>query len=309
MADTFANIWVVASVLAAIFQTLRFMLQKQLSVATLTPTGATFARFVYSAPLVCASLAVFFVSTARDVPEVHASFWLHASVGGLAQVVATVCVVMLFKTRNFAVGLTLSKTEVILSVLVGYVVLGDEVTVATFLAIVIGVVGVLFLSKPPEVSGWGISDIWNRSVFLGLSAGLLFGISAVSYRGASLSLGTDSALLRAAMTLGAVTLLQMLGMFVWLWLRDRQQITAVWQARRTAIWIGLLSLAGSLCWFYAFTLQNAAYVKAVGQIELVLALGASVLLLGERITVRELAGVIMTCASILMLVIYSGASL
>lgn len=309
MGDTFANIWVVASVLAAAFQTLRFMLQKKLSVATLTPTGATFARFVYSAPLVCAALAIFFVSTSRDVPQVHPGFWLYAPVGGLAQVVATVCVVMLFKTRNFAVGLTLKKTEVILSVLVGYVLLGDEVTVVTFLAILLGVAGVLFLSKPPEVSGWGIGEVWNRSVFLGLSAGLLFGISAVSYRGASLSVETDSALLRAAMTLGAVTLLQMVGMFVWLWLRDRQQITAVWHARSTAIWIGLLSLAGSFCWFYAFTLQNAAYVKAVGQIELVLALAVSVLLLGERITMRELLGVAMTCASILMLIIYSGAGL
>ena len=48
----FPELWVVLSVAAAGFQTLRFMLQKVLSTALLTPTGATFARFVYSAPLV-----------------------------------------------------------------------------------------------------------------------------------------------------------------------------------------------------------------------------------------------------------------
>ena len=301
--------WIIASVAAAAFQTMRFMLQKTLSVATLTPTGATFARFLYSAPIIFLVLSVYFSVTQSTFPALGGQFWIFAATGGLAQVVATVCVVMLFQTRNFAVGLTLHKTEVILSVIIGFVLLGDVVTVPAFLAITLGVVGVIFLSKPPEVKGLGLREILNRSVFLGLSAGLLFGVSAVSYRGASLEVASDHALLRAAITLSAVTLLQMIGMSFWLWFKDRPQLFAVWTARRKAIWIGLLSIAGSFCWFFAFTLQNAAYVKAVGQIELVFGLIVSVTLLGERITMRELSGVAMTCASIVMLVLYSGATL
>ncbi len=43
--------WVIATVLAAGFQTARFMLQKQLSMGALSTAGATFARFIYSSPL------------------------------------------------------------------------------------------------------------------------------------------------------------------------------------------------------------------------------------------------------------------
>ncbi len=49
-------------------------------------------------------------------------------------------------------------------------------------------------------------------------------------------------------------------------------------------------MIGSFCWFTAFTLQNAAYVNALGQIELIFSLAASALFFRERIAARELAG-------------------
>ena len=42
--------WIFISVAAAAFQTLRFMLQKHLSMGELSTGGATFSRFFYSAP-------------------------------------------------------------------------------------------------------------------------------------------------------------------------------------------------------------------------------------------------------------------
>lgn len=307
MTHNFSELWVVAVIAAAAFQTLRFMFQKALSVATLTPSGATFARFLYSAPVILVIVTLYFAVSDRPFPEISARFWVFAVAGGLAQIIATVCVVTLFKSRNFAVGLTLIKTEVIMSALVGIVLLGDAVTLSSFAAILLGIVGVLLLSPPLGVRGWGARGMWNRSVLLGLSAGFLFGISSVSYRGASLEIAADAAVLRAAITLSAVTMLQILGMSLWFFLRDRAQVTAVWRARRYAIWIGLLSLAGSFCWFLAFTLQNAAYVKAVGQIELAFAAIASVGFFKERISLREFSGMAILCGSILMLIILAGS--
>lgn len=297
------ELWVAAALAAAAFQTLRFMLQKVLSVATLSPTGATFARFLYSAPIILVLVVIYFGLSGREFPAVGGVFWAFAVAGGLAQVVATVCVVTVFQSRNFAVGLTLIKTEVLMSVAVGIVLLGDEVTFYSFAAITLGIVGVLLLSPPPEVKGWAWRQIINRSAFLGLSAGILFGVSAVSYRGASLEIAAEEPVLRAAMTLSAVTLLQMVGMALWFWWGDQKQLVAVWQARGTAIWVGLLSLAGSFCWFLAFTLQNAAYVKAVGQIELAFAAIASVTFFNERITKREFTGMTVLCSSIIMLIL------
>ena len=46
------ELWIPITLGAALAQTLRFMLQKQLKATQLSTAGTTFARFVYSAPLV-----------------------------------------------------------------------------------------------------------------------------------------------------------------------------------------------------------------------------------------------------------------
>lgn len=297
------ELWVLVSFIAACFQTLRFMLQKSLSAITLSAAGATFARFCYSAPFIILAMLVYIPATGHAFELPSVVFWSFAALGGLAQVIATVAVVTLFKLRNFAVGMTLMKTEVILSVVLGYVLLGDGIGFWAIVALLIGVGGVILLSPAPQAAQVGERPLLNRGVALGLGAGFLFAVSAVCYRGASLQIGSGDPALRAGVTLAAVTTLQMTGMWLWLAWRDAGQIAAVWRARRVAIWIGLTSLGGSFCWFFAFTLQAAAYVKAVGQVELALSLVASVLVFGERISQRELTGMAVLTASIVMLVL------
>jgi drug/metabolite transporter (DMT)-like permease len=138
---------------------------------------------------------------------------------------------------------------------------------------------------------------------LGIASGILFAFSAVSYRGASLTLADDDPLLRAGVTLMAVVMMQTVIMAVWLYFREQGEIARVWRARRVAIWIGLTSMGGSLCWFIAFTLQNAAYVKAMGQVELILSIMASTLFFREKITAREALGMAVLIASILLLIL------
>lgn len=296
-------IWFPVTVAAAIFQTLRFMLQKFLSASALSPAGATFARFAYSAPLVVLALALYLGATGRSLPELSAQFWGFAVIGGLSQILATICVVALFKQRNFAVGITFKKTEVIQTALVGLILLGEGISLGGFLAILLGLGAVLILSKPPQGQGVWWQNLTNRASQLGLGSGVLFAFSAVSYRGASLQLSETEAALRAGVTLAVVTSLQMIAMALWLLWRDRAELRAVWATRRTGIFVGLTSMGGSFCWFLAFTLQNAAYVKALGQVELVFSMLASVLFFKETITKRELAGIALLGLSILVLVL------
>jgi len=216
---------------------------------------------------------------------------------------STVCVVLLFKQRNFAVGITFKKTEVIQTVLVGLIVLGEGVSGAVFAALVLGLIGVLLLSQTPGADGAWWRNMDRRTVALGLGSGLLFAVSGVTYRGASLELAMAEPLLRAAVTLAAVTGMQMLGMGLWLMLRDRAEIAAVWAARRTAVWVGIARMLGSLSLFPAFTLRSAAYVIVLGQIELILGLLASALFSKERITARELLGIGVLTGSIVALVL------
>ena len=297
------ELWIVVSLLAATFQTVRFMLQKQLATNTLSAAGATFSRFFYSAPFILILLAGYLAVTGKAFPTIGASFWFYGLAGGAAQIAATVCVVSLFKQRNFAVGITFKKTEVIQTVLVGWVVLGEGVSALGFGAIMLGVAGLLLLSGGPEAKGIHLRDFRNRAAGLGIASGFLFAISAVTYRGATQAVFTDDPLLRAAVTLAVVVLMQTAIMVVWLRWREPDQMARVWQARRVAVWIGLTSMGGSFCWFVAFAVQNAAYVKAVGQAELILSVAATTLFFKEKISMREWAGMSVIVGSIVMLVL------
>jgi drug/metabolite transporter (DMT)-like permease len=248
-------------------------------------------------------LATYFALTETAFPATSLRYWIFALSGGLAQILATLCVVMLFKTRNFAVGITFKKTEVIQTALVGFVILGESISQAGFAVIMIGLIGVLLLSEMPEMEGDWFRRIRNQASHLGVLAGFLFAISGVCYRGASLEIDSADPLLRAGVTLACVTSAQLIGMALWLRWFEPGQISAVWAARRSAAWIGLTSMVGSFCWFTAFTLQNVAYVNALGQIELIFSLIASVFFFKERITKKELAGLGFLTISILGLIL------
>ena len=296
------DLWIPVTVAAALFQTLRFMLQKALSVSSLSATGATFARFVYSAPLILMGLGLWFWITGTDLPETNARFWLFASLGGLTQILATVFVVLLFRERNFAVGITFKNTEVIQTALVGVILLGEGGSFSALLAMLIGLLAVLILSKPPDVEGHWWDHLRSRAVALGLASGVFFAVSGVSYRGASLELAADAPL-RAAVTLAAVVTLQTLVMASWMAFFEPGQINAVWRARKRAVFIGFTSMAGSFCWFWAITLQIAAYVNALGQIELVFSMAVTLFFFKEKISLREYLGIGLLAVSIVTLVL------
>ena len=295
--------WIPVTIAAAAAQTLRFVLQKRLAATGLSSTGSTFARFLYSAPLASLLALAHARATAQPLPSIPPAFWAHALTGATAQIIATICVVALFAHRNFAVGLTFKKTEVLMSVPAGLLILGEGVSFPGLLAILLGLAGVILLSDPPGATGPWRRRIVNRAAGLGLFSGLCFAISGVGYRGAALSLSSGDALSRALVTLAIVTAFQVALMTAWLLWRDRAQIAAVLAAWRVAALVGLLSLIGSACWFTAFTLQTVAYVNALGQIELVFALAASVLIFGERIGRREVQGLAILTLSILLLVL------
>lgn len=295
--------WILLSVMAAAFQTLRFMLQKSLSMGPLSALGATFARFAYAAPLAAAVALAYAVALGQGLPPLGGFFWIYVLFGGLAQVLATYFVVLLFAERNFAVGITFKKTEVVQTALVGLVVLGDRVSPTGLIAIFVGLIGVLVLSDPPEGESRGLRRFANRAAGLGLASGAFFAVSAVAYRGATLEVASDDAFLRAILAVAAVTASQSIGMVLYLRWREPGEVLRAWRARRTAIWMGITSLLGSIGWFTAFTLQNAAYVFAVGQVEVIFSLMASYLFFKETIRVREFLGIMLLSASILLLVI------
>ena len=287
--------WIPVTLVAALAQTLRFLVQRHLKRTGLSTGGATFSRFLFSAPLVVLFLFAGAVATNTPLPQTTPDFWAFVTVGGLAQILGTACVITLFGRRTFAVGITFAKTEALLTALVGLIVLGEGVSAGGALAIGIGVIAVIVLSG--EAGRWD-----TRAAALGIGSGALFAVSAVCYRGAAISLGDGPVLLRSASTLAVATSWQTLILGLWLALREPGQLSAVVAAWRIAGLAGGLSMIGSLAWFTAFALQNAAYVKALGQVEIILSVIVTTLFLGERISRREMLGIALLVLSILALI-------
>ncbi len=292
--------WVLITFAAALVQTVRFSLQKRLRGSGLSSGGASFSRFLFAAPLAAALAAGVILATGAPEPGTSPRFWTFAIAGGLGQIIATMATVALFTQRNFAVGIAFTKTETVLVAAFSLVFLGEAVTVRGLAAILIGAVGVILISRPP---GTGGVALFNRATLLGLIAGGFFGASAIGYRGATLALDGGGDLLRAAFTLAAVTTFQTLAMALWLSLREPGEMKRVLARWRMTALVGVTGMMGSLGWFAAFTLQNAAYVRALGQVELVFSFLWSWLIFRERSSVREVVGVAVLTGSILMLML------
>ncbi|MGB8812529.1 MAG: DMT family transporter [Paracoccaceae bacterium] len=294
------EIWVIVTILAAAVQTLRFTLQKRLKGLGLTTGGATFSRFLFAFPLATIGAITLLTLRGYDFPALTPAFWGYVVAGGLGQIIATFCTVALFSERSFAVGIAFTKTETIQVAGFSLLFLGEAVSGMGLVAILIGLAGVLMMSRPPQ--GWGQAGFFNRAMGLGLLAGAFFGISAIGYRGATLAIANDDALFRATLSLACVTAAQTIAMSLWLRLREPGEVTKVLTAWRDTLPVGVTGVLGSLGWFTAFALQNAAYVRSVGQIELIFSILVSTLFFRERPSGREIGGMALLAASIVMIV-------
>ncbi len=294
------ELWIPITIAAAFLQNLRFMLQKHLK-GTLSTNGVTYARFVWAVPLAVLFLLIYAGISGQNLPRLHGTFLLYALIGGAAQILATIALVALFSLRNFAVGISFSKTETVQTAIVGLVLLGDVISTWALIGILVSLIGVIFVSvEPGKLAREGLL---SRATLLGIGAGALLGVATVTYRAASLSLHSGDFVIRAAMALAVVTIMQTVIMSVWMTFREPGQISRVLGHWRVTALVGLTGMLGSLCWFIAFTLQNAAYVRALGQIELVFTLMASWLVFKEAMGWRELLGIMLLLAGIILLLL------
>jgi drug/metabolite transporter (DMT)-like permease len=283
------ELWIPITIAAAFLQNLRSMLQ----------------NFIYATPFAVAYVAGLAVAPGFTLPTPHTSFALYTMTGGLAQIVATALLIYLFSFRNFAVGTTYSKTETVQTAIFGLVILGDQLSVAAMVAILVSLSGVVALSSSQSSLALGrLLTAWTeRTALIGLASGTFFGVSAVSYRAAALSLGGEGVLIQAAFTLACVLCFQTLVMGGYLLWREPGQFKQVLAAWPVALWVGVAGMLASVGWFTAMTLQNAAYVRALGQIELVFTFLAAHLFFRESSTRLEVTGILLIIGGILILLL------
>ena len=300
-------LWVAISIGAAFVQNVRSALQRQLTneIGTL---GATYARFLFAllfTPLYVLSLGPL---SGVQLPDLNWDFVLNCIYGGTAQVLATAALLHSFTYRNFAVGTTFSKTETIQTAIISFLLLGEGVSPIAGLSIMISFIGIVALSaRDEDQSMFAAFRALNQPAALyGMLSGLLFGFSGVTFRAASLALGDgQSVFLNASLSLLFTQVWQTLIMTLWFLARAPETIMATIRAWKLAIPVGFTGMWASVGWFTAVALFNAAYVRAVGQIELVFVLITSVFVFREQVTRREIIGMALVVGGIVLLLLYA----
>ncbi len=296
------EIWIPITVVAAFMQNLRSALQKHLK-GKLSTGGATYVRFFYAWPFAVAYLIGVHEIGGFAYPDWNGKFLLFCVLGGLSQIIFTGLLIWLFSFRNFAVGTTFSKTETVQIAILGFLLLGDTLSLGAILAIVVSVVGVMAMSAAQTKITMRtlFSGLTEKSTLIGLASGLFLGGSVVFFRGAAKSLGYDGFLMPAAFTLAVSVVIQTVLMGAYLLLREPGQMTAVLKHWRWSLAVGVAGVLGSIAWFTAFTIENAAHVRALGQIELVFTFIASTVFFREKSTKLEVFGIVLVIAGIVLL--------
>jgi drug/metabolite transporter (DMT)-like permease len=283
-------LWAPITVFAAFTQTLRNAAQRHLT-KDLGTLGATLVRFLYGLPFAVAWLAVVVFAGSR-VPAPNPAFVVWVAAGALGQIFATALLLRAMAERNFAIGVAYSKTEIIQVAAFSIVLLGDPLSLAAALAIVIGSIGVTLLS--PQIDKMNLASFaqgWTTPAALfGIASGSCFAISAVGYRGASLSLGAENAFVAAAYTLVWAQALQTVALGGWIAWRNMETIRAVFRAWRWSLAAGACGAFASAGWFTAMTLEPAAHVRTLGLVEVLFSYLVSLRLFRERLSRLEIAG-------------------
>lgn len=106
---------------------------------------------------------------------------------------------------------------------------------------------------------------------------------------------------QAAVTLAVVIVFQTLIMLGWILWRERDELPRIARAWRPALFTGLVGASASFGWFMAMTLQQAAIVKSLAQIEMLFTFASSVFFFRERINRLEIAGCVLIVGGILVL--------
>jgi drug/metabolite transporter (DMT)-like permease len=298
------ELWIPLTIAAAFFQNIRSALQKHLK-GKLSTLGAAYVRFIYAWPIALIYFFVVVVTQGEPLPGYNASFILYALFGGICQIMFTVFLLWLFSFHSFAVGTTFSKLETVMVAIFGLILLGDKLTQPIIIAIAMSTLGLVILSAGQAKLSLNnlVSGLWRLSTLIGLACAAWLGMSVVLFRAASLSLGVDNFLVASSFTLLIVLILQIAVMGILIAIREPEQLKKIVIHWRPATLVGISGGLASIGWFGAFTLQNATYVRALGQIELIFTFAVTLLVFREKVSSKEIAGIVMITASIILILL------
>jgi drug/metabolite transporter (DMT)-like permease len=290
-------LWVAFTIAAALSQTIRNALQRELT-ASVGTAGATHVRFLFGLPFAILFLAAIVFVMRTPLPAANVTFLAWSAFGAVAQIFATALMLMAMQNRSFVVAIAYIKTEPVLVAIFGLAFLGDALTTPVAAAIIIATAGVVAMSWTPGIAAANSM----KPAALGIVAGAFFALAAVGFRGAVLSLGgSGQFLVSAAYTLAVSLAIQTALLSLWLIVADRKNFLAIFRAWKPSLSAGFMGALASQFWFMAFALATAASVRTLALIEVLFAQIISQRLFSQKTTAREALGIFLVVAGIALL--------
>ncbi len=272
--------WILITLAAATFQILRTSRQHELR-SMLSTGAAGYVRYAYGAPLAVLLSIVLFVALGRELPTVPHRFWPIIVAAAVSQIVGTLALLASFKLRDFAIGTVYSKSEVLIVSALGAIGVGAALRPLGWIGAVLVTAGVAWLASKGSLIGL-LRQAGDPAALMGLAAGAGFAGAAIGIRAASRTLTGAPSFDRAVLTLTVLLVVQTAFNTAWFLATDPAELTRTANAWRSAAWVGVFSLLGSIGWAWAFTLESAAKVRTLGQVELIIAFAIAHFTLGER---------------------------
>lgn len=283
--------WITITILGAFFQNLRSSLQKKLN-SDLSLVASCSVRFIFALPF---ALLIFFFyfSNFKIFFEIlsQKNFFYLVFLASLFQIFFTIILLYLFKFSNFVVGTTLSKTEVIQVAIFEYLILKDILSFFEVLGIVIATVGIIIMTIKDQK--FFFKNLLSKTTLIGLISGLFLALSVVYFRAAALSLENFSSNFEKALsTILCGLLIQTFLLLLYLFIFERSEFKKLYNNKLESSLAGFAGFMASISWFYAFTLIQASFVRALGQVELIFSYISSKYLFKEKIKKIEIIGIL-----------------
>ena len=297
--------WAIIAIIGATAQSLRTVCQKILIPRT-GELGASFSRFVYGILFAWIWTFAICLKTGASLPEMNMLFFVFVGFAAILQIAFTILLIMMFNHRNYAIGIALSKTEILQTALLEAFLIGYVASFSTLFAIIIGLVGIALLSyqKIESANGHKVHLFFSPSHFLGIGSGAALALANIFYFKATILLEGDL-LLDASFTAAIAITMQTIILGSYLILRQPEQLMLCLANWRIGIFIGITAAVSTAAWFIAFAMFHLGPVRAIGQIELIISILFSWLFLKEKITLLEVIGISVLGISIILVLLYA----
>jgi drug/metabolite transporter (DMT)-like permease len=294
--------WMIVTIFGAFFQNLRSSLQKKLN-KDLSTVASTYVRFVFALPFASLLFFIYFKNFEIIIEILsQTNFLYYVILASVFQIIFTFVLLYLFKYSNFVVGTSLSKTEVIQVAIFEYLILKDKLNILGISGIIIATLGVIIMTiKDLKLF---FNNFFSKTTLIGLTSGLFLGLSVVYFRAAALSLiNFSSNFEKALSTLFIGLVIQTSIITVYLLIFEKSEFKKLYNNKFESCLAGLAGFMATLSWFYAFTLMQASFIRAFGQIEIFFSYLSSKYFFKEKLKFSEIIGIIIFVSGVLLMLI------